>query len=69
MSRSPTPCVSLAGDARPSVAMADSVAFTVMEHIDNKHPAVWNAVDLAARVSIRNAIVLAVLAEHRRRRK
>ncbi|VTU37165.1 hypothetical protein [Variovorax sp. PBL-E5] len=42
---------------------ADMVAFTVMEHIDTMYPAMWLAVPKAARVSIRNTIVRAVMAE------
>ena len=46
---------------------ADMVAYTVMEHIDTMYPAMWLAVPKAARVSVRNTIVRAVLREDGRR--
>ncbi len=42
---------------------ADLVAFDVMEYIDTHFAAMWQAVPVGARASIRNAIVRAVGAQ------
>ena len=50
--------------SRPTAKIdADMVAYTVMEYVDVTFPAVWQAVPVGARASIRNAIVRAVEAE------
>ncbi|MFH0128777.1 hypothetical protein ACGLHS_01115 [Variovorax sp. VaC1] len=46
---------------------ADMVAFTVMEHIDTEHPTLWETLFRTARVSLRNAIVRAVMTEDAKR--
>lgn len=45
---------------------ADWIAYEVMSHIDEMYPAMWLAVAKAARVSVRNTIVRAVMAEAKR---
>lgn len=46
---------------------ADLVAFEVMEHIDTHFAAMWQAVPVGARASIRNAIIRAVGAQEANR--
>jgi hypothetical protein len=46
---------------------ADMVAFTIMEFIDQNFPEVWAAAPRPARVTIRNRIVRAVMAEDSKR--
>jgi hypothetical protein len=42
---------------------ADMVAFTIMDWIDREYPTFWEAHPKIARVSVRNTIVRAVMAE------
>lgn len=46
---------------------ADMVAFTVMDHLDTYHPEMWAGSTIQTRVSVRNAIIRAVLAEDAKR--
>lgn len=46
--------------AAPAPVDSDLVAFTVMEHIDQTFPTIWEPLPITARANIRNAIVRAV---------
>jgi hypothetical protein len=51
----------------PGTIDADTVAFEVMEFIDQQYPMFWDAHPKTARVNVRNTIIRAVMAEDRKR--